>query len=60
VLRKVIRSAVDAASAGDHVIVDFIIASSSRLEIKGRLSLGTDFHRRSRLCRLGLSDAGGT
>jgi hypothetical protein len=34
VLRKVIRSAVGAASAGDHVIVDFIIASSSRLEIK--------------------------
>lgn len=34
VLRKVIRSAVDAASAGDHVLVDFIIASNSRVEIK--------------------------
>lgn len=34
VLRRVIRSAVDAASAGDHVIVDFTIASESHLEIK--------------------------
>lgn len=34
VLRKVIRSAVDAATAGDHVLVDFILAPDSRLEIK--------------------------
>lgn len=34
VLRKVIRSAVDAASSGDHVLVDFIVTSSARLEIK--------------------------
>jgi signal transduction histidine kinase len=34
VLRKVIRSAVEASSPGDHVLVDFIVTADSRLEIK--------------------------
>lgn len=33
-LRKVIRGAVDAASSGDHVLVDFIPESDARLIVK--------------------------
>lgn len=33
-LRKLIRSAVDAASPGDHVLVDFLVTSDPCLEIR--------------------------
>lgn len=33
-LRRVMRAAIDAASPGDHVLVDFIVTSSSCLDVK--------------------------